>query len=317
MARDLSRVACLVALGALLGMGASGGFAQGPTPETGNTIFPGGGLVSYGVDFTFRKVPNSISAAIPPTINPTVEIRQPLVFSWGIRRDLELTAITSITTDRLDLPGPPSQIRVGGTGLGDSLVLLKYRLLRRDSGRGTTQASVILGPKLPTGRTDVRDSSGALLPATLQPGSGSTDFFVNFSGTYTGLFHVEKLVADGTLDYLRRSEGTQQTQLGNSLRARLYFPYRPYQSHSVGREWWIGPDLTFEHEGYERIGGVLQADSGGQVLSLGGATYFSPHPGLELWFGIGFAVAQRWNGVQDTVKGHISIGASKQFQFRH
>jgi hypothetical protein len=156
-----------------------------------------------------------------------------------------------------------------------------------------------------------------LLPASLQPGTGSTDFFVNFSGTYTGLFNVEKLVADTSIDYLRRSQGTQRTQLGNNLHARFYFPYRPYQSHSVGREWWVGPEIVWDHAGYDRIGGLRQDDSGGDVLGAGGATYFSPRPGLELWFGIDFAVAQQMHGIQAQVRRHIGIGISKQIQLRH
>jgi hypothetical protein len=238
------------------------------------------------------------------------------MFSWGIRRDLEITAVTSIAATRLDFPAPENGASSGGTGWGDSLVLLKYRFLRRDSARGTTQASIMLGPKLPTGSTSLSAASGALLPVSLQPGSGSTDFFANFSGTYTGLFNVEKLVADLTVDYLRRTEGSQQTRLGDSVHSRLYVPYRPYESHSVGKEWWIGPALDWEHEGYDHISGLRQPDSGGDVLYVGAATYFSPSPGLEIWFGMGFAAAQRWNGIQDTVKRRISIGISKQFQIR-
>jgi len=41
----------------------------------------------------------------------------------------------------------------GGTGLGDVMVLVKYRFYRRDSPRGTTQTSITVGPKIPTGRT--------------------------------------------------------------------------------------------------------------------------------------------------------------------
>jgi len=125
------------------------------------------------------------------------------------------------------------------------------------------------------------------------------------------------LVANGTVDYLDRTEGSQRTRLGNSLHTRFYFSYRPYQSHSVGREWWIGPELAWEQVGITRNGGVPQANSGGNVFSVGGATYFSPSPGLELWFGIDFAEAQQWNGTQDTVKRHISVGISKQFEFHH
>jgi hypothetical protein len=177
--------------------------------------------------------------------------------------------------------------------------------------------SATLGPKLPTGRTDLRDASGLLLPVTLQPGSGSTDLFTEVSGTYTGLFDIEKLVLDGTVDYMRRGEGSQRTRLGDTLHTRLFIPYRPYQSHSVGREWWIGPELDWENERHQSINRLRQPDSGGNVLSVGAATYFSPHPGLELWFGIDFAVAQQWNGIQATVKRHISVGISKQFEFHH
>ncbi len=38
--------------------------------------------------------------------------------------------------------------------------------------------------------------NGKRLPASLQPGSGSTDFFVAANWTYTGLFHLRRLVAD-------------------------------------------------------------------------------------------------------------------------
>ena len=138
MARYFVKVVWRVVLSASLGGVSLRSFAQGPTPETGNTIFPGGGLVSYAAGFTFRKAPASIAGGIPPTISPTLEFMQPLMFSWGIRRDLELTAMTSITTNRLDLPDSPSEIRMSGSGLGDSLVLVKYRFIRRDSERGTT-----------------------------------------------------------------------------------------------------------------------------------------------------------------------------------
>ena len=300
---------------ALLGSLAVPGWAQGPTPETGNTIFPGGGLVSYGADLVFRRAPAGVTS-IPDTILPTTGVSQPLQLDWGVRRDFELMAVTLVDTNRLDLSSPAPGLRMGGSGLGDSMVLVKYRFLRRDSERGTTQASVTLGPKLATGRTGLRDDLGNLLPASLQPGSGSTDLFLNLSATYTGLLGLEKLAADGTVDYLARTQGTQRTRLGDHLQARLYLPYRPYESHSVGKEWWIGPELVWEREGYTRISGVRQADSGGNVLGVGGATYFSPSPGLELWFGIDFPAAQEWSGSQDTMRSHISIGISKQFEFR-
>jgi hypothetical protein len=83
-------------------------------------------MVSYGANFVSRKAPPGLtSASIPLTIRPTLGISQPLLVSWGIRRDLELTAMTSIETNRLHLTNSAPQSRTGGSGLGDSLVLTR------------------------------------------------------------------------------------------------------------------------------------------------------------------------------------------------
>jgi len=156
-----------------------------------------------------------------------------------------------------------------GTGLGDTLVAVKYRFYRRDSERGTTQASVSVGPKIPTGRTDLSDAAGQRLPASLQAGSGSTDLFVAANWTYTGLFHVRRLVADEDFHALVRSTGTQATRLGNDVESRFWLSYRPYESRNVAREWFIGPELTWLHSGDDRIAGITQRGSGGDGIACG------------------------------------------------
>ncbi len=294
--------------------------AQGPTPETGATLFPGGAYVSYNSIFTTRRVAGSASSP-SPTARPTFEHEAPFVFAWGIRRDFQLTAVVPIVTTRFDVPTSGSSgsrpAPLGGTGLGDTLMFLKYRFLRRDSERGTTQASVSLGSKLPTGRTNLRDSAGVLLPAGLQPGSGSTDLFLNVSWTYTGLFHIERLVADESITYLWRSQGTQGMQLGSSLESRFWLSYRPYQSPSVGKEWWVGPAITWQHAGDDRQAGIRQADSGGDALLLGITTYLSPRAGMTLWFGIGFPVVQTTSAARMQMKRRYSFGITQQFRLRH
>ncbi len=153
------------------------------------------------------------------------------------------------------------------------MVLVKYRFYRRDSQRGTTQASVTFGPKIPTGRTDLTDGNGSLLPASLQPGSGSTDFFLAANWTYTGLFNLRRLVADEDFHSLLRTQGTQATRLGSDIESRFWLSYRPYESKNVAREWFIGPALTWLHSQDDRIAGVTQSGSGGDVLLAGVTTY--------------------------------------------
>ena len=180
--------------------------AQGAAPETAPPLFPGGGLISYNSIFTTRGITPELTANIPTTARPAFSHEGDFNFTWGFHRNFDLTILVPIVTNHFQMIGTPN---VGGTGLGDAMVLVKYRFYRRDSERGTTQASVTFGPKLPTGRTDLKDTKGNLLPASLQPGSGSTDFFVAANWTYTGLFNLRRLVADEDFHSLLRSQGTQ------------------------------------------------------------------------------------------------------------
>jgi len=134
-----------------------------------------------------------ISGSIPLTARPTFSHEADVNFTWGFYHDFDVTVLIPIVTNHFDMAGTPA---IRGTGLGDAMMLVKYRFYRRDSQRGTTQAAVTFGPKIPTGRTDLTDANGSMLPAGLQPGSGSTDLFLAANWTYTGLFSAKRLVAD-------------------------------------------------------------------------------------------------------------------------
>ena len=194
------------------------------------------------------------------------------------------------------------------------MVLVKYRFYRRDSPRGTTQASVTFGPKIPTGRTDLTDGNGNLLPASLQPGSGSTDFFLAANWTYTGLFNLRRLVADEDFHSLLRSQGTQATRLGSDIESRFWLSYRPYESKNVAREWFIGPVLTWLHSQDDRIAGVTQNGSGGDVLLAGITTYVGVRPGMHVWLGMDWDVAHSTGALFMPVRRHISFGITQQFR---
>ena len=218
---------------------------QGATPETAAPIFPGGGYISY----------NSVIGARDSRPHEGI-----FAFAAGLRRDLELSIALPVTTSEW-----------GGqkkTRLGDSMFALKYRFLRLDSLRGTTQASVSAGWRTASSVT-----------------RSPTDLYLNGSFTYTGLFGIRKLVADSSTDYFVRND---------EINSRLWLPYRPYQSASVGAEWWIGPSLSWQHTVIDN----------GTVFSAGGATYVSPKAGTILWAGLDFpGNNRRW-----------SFGITRQFR---
>jgi Putative MetA-pathway of phenol degradation len=285
--------------------------AQGPAPETAPPIFPGGGLISYNSIFTTRNRMPGISGGIPVTAFPTFSHEGDFNFTWGFCRNFDLTVLVPVVTNHFDSGNAPV---VGGTGLGDALVLVKYRFYRRDSERGTTQASITLGPKIPTGRTDLTDTNGKRLPAGLQPGSGSTDLFLAANWTYTGLFKLKRLVADEDFHSLIRSQGTEATRLGSDIESRFWLSYRPYESKNVAREWFIGPALTWLHSQDDRIGGVTQSRSGGDVLLAGITTYVGVRPGMHFWLGMGWDVVHSTGAMFMPVRRHVSFGITQQFR---
>ena len=287
--------------------------AQGPAPESAPPLFPGGALFSYSSTFLTRGPTSELTGGIPATARPTFSHEGDFNFTWGFRPNFDVTAILPVVTNHFD-PSAPGGVIARGTGLGDTLLAVKYRFYRRDSERGTTQASVTAGPKIPTGSADLIGSDGRRVPASLQPGSGSTDLFVAANWTYTGLFNVRRLVADEDFHALVRSTGTQATRLGNDLESRFWLSYRPYESKNVAREWFVGPELTWLHSGDDRISGITQGGSGGDALLAGVTTFFGVRPGTHIWLGMDWDVAHSTGSTFMPVRRHISFGITQQFR---
>jgi hypothetical protein len=253
------------------------------------------------------------AGGIPATARPTFSHEGDFHFVWGFHPNFDLTVLVPVVTNRFESRSQAGPL-VSGTGLGDAMVLVKYRFYRRDSQRGTTQASLTFGPKLPTGRTNLTDASGKRVPAGLQAGSGSTDVFAAVNWTYTGLFHVRRLVADEDFHALLRTEGTQVTRLGSDVESRFWLSYRPYESKNGAREWFVGPELTWLHSGDDRISGVTQKGSGGNVLLAGVTTFIGVRPGMHVWLGMAWDVAHSNGANFMPARRHISFGITQQFR---
>ena len=285
-------------------------WAQGPSPESAPTQFPGGAYLSYNSVFQSRHVVSGEFAdPTSPTVRPTFEHTGIFRLAWSPRANWEVMAQVPVVTTKLN----SGSVDAGGTGLGDIALLLKYRFLRRDSPRGTTQVSITAGPKFPTGRNDLRSASGQLLPVPLQPGTGSTDLYLEMDATYTGLFNSKRLVADESVSYTLRTAGSQNFRLGPEIDSRFWLSYRPYQTKLVDKEWFIGPSLDYRHYARDELSGRSLPFSGGYVLSPGVTTYFSPAPGIHFWFAFEMPVAQNRNGAPTSFSRQFSIGITKQF----
>src|SRR5215470_10684657 len=81
-------------------------FSQEPTPETGNTLYPGGAFVSYGSVFEIRRAP--LVSGNTASLRPTFAHEGRFTFAWGFHRDFDLMVLAPIETISFHSPGAPS-----------------------------------------------------------------------------------------------------------------------------------------------------------------------------------------------------------------
>ncbi len=95
--------------------------------------------------------------------------------TYGLTDKFTLTGLFSFINQRRIITTPSgSENLLFSSGFGDALLLLKYELISQTI-LNQRQLAIGLGPKIPTGASDVTQN-GILLPADMQPGSGSWDF---------------------------------------------------------------------------------------------------------------------------------------------
>lgn len=226
-----------------------------------------------------------------------------LGLAFGVTDDLTLhLRIPHVTRNNIsEGEGAGAEFLGDSGGVGDVGLLGHYRFLGEEDGG--LQAALLLGLKLPTGKTSEQGTEGAF-DAEFQPGSGSWDPSAGVAVTKP----LGPVSLDASLLYTLVTEGTQDTELGDSLSYNAALSYKAFG----------GPaslDLIVEANGVcrhkEETGGAEDENSGGNIvfLSPGARVTFK---GLMAYFSIGFPVVQDLNGLQNEVRyravGGISLG---------
>ena len=109
----LSRLLCMGLLFSVPLICVSTARGQGAAPETAPTLFPGGGLVSYNSIFTTRAPMAAPLGNIPATARPTFSHEADISFTWGFRRNLDLTVLIPIITNHFESSSAPTVRRDG------------------------------------------------------------------------------------------------------------------------------------------------------------------------------------------------------------
>ena len=120
--------------------------------------------------------------------DPTAQDRELEIFTmpqtlvYGLTEKSSVILTIPFLSKELDSTTDGMRISRGDAGVGDLLLLGKYRLYTRDYPTATSRLSLVAGTDLPTGQSGDADARGKL-PRDLQLGSGSADPLVG--GAYT------------------------------------------------------------------------------------------------------------------------------------
>ncbi len=208
-------------------------------------------------------------------------------------------------------------------GLGDIVLLAQYRVVHNTDD--AYDVTPLVGVKLPTGKTDVEDN-GEILETEFQPGSGSWDPLLGVAAS--------KVISDfsiyaGVLFQLS-TEGSQDTDLGNSILYSVAFTYRLSKTkedvhiHDDGAEHdhgesnsGVGLDLMVEVNGESRekttVAGESEENTGGTVLYISPGLRVSALSRWGVFASVGVPVLTDLNGIQTDVDYRVVAGIGVGF----
>jgi len=225
-----------------------------------------------------------------------------LGFTYGITDNLMFhMKIPYVMRSKIQESEPPDEIHDHGDaeGIGDLDFYLQYRFLR--SVRNDFQAAFVVGLKLPTGRTEVKDSTGTVLDAEFQPGSGSWDPRLGIAASKK----IGRASLDASLLYDLVTEGTQDTDLGDIFGYNVAFSYPAVHGP-------MGWDLIIEANGSwrqkEKINGEKDPDSGGNVFYISPGTRLTFDKKFSAYLTVGLPLWQDMNGNQNEVDYRVAGG---------
>lgn len=245
--------------------------------QAGPITFNSALQVSPGVFIWREQVVLLRSSDDPSPANRDLRVLAvPSVLAYGATRNLTLVGGVPYLDKTLDLTTPAGRIRRGDRGIGDSVLLARYTIFRRDRVGETMRVAPIVGLKFPTGDDDERDRVGRL-PQRLQLGSGSWDPIIGTVFTWQTL----QWEFDSAFEYTFHTpannfEFGDVAELGASFQYRIW----PFELRGgVPAFVYAVLESNLFIQGRNEINGIEQRDSGGTSWFLA--------PGLQF-------VSKRW-----------------------
>lgn len=258
----------------------------------GETLYEQGWLFTTGFEYERREGLRRGTRRVSDPLDRRLEEHTlALGAHYGLRYDLQLSAVVPYISRTLTLDDPAGPDRYSEDGLGDAAFIVKWRYLRLDDVGTATNFAVLAGLEAPTGDVDVPSSP---LGRDLQAGSGSWDASIGTAVTHEpGRWRFNAAAL-----YQRNGQGARDVKEGDGFFGEL----------AVGNRFWLepypGPFMRFDallryrHGWRSTQDGDILHDSGGELLTAGATLAFRPRPTMDIQFFVEFPVYQSLQGLQ-------------------
>jgi len=205
--------------------------------------------------------------------------------NYGLNRRLSVTGVVPfIKQTRTIQAYSGSEDYTATKGLGDVVFLVKYRLINPEKN---TQTDWVIGggPKFPTAKTNFTNNQGLVLPADMQPGSGSFDGIFWSFFRRSRFLRIQNLGLDAVTAFRYSGEnknynGSQTYRFGNEFQLSMGLNYNFFLKWPVD----IFSFARYRFQDEDLIDGGVFPSSGGQwVYVIPGLNInFSPKWAMRL-----------------------------------
>ena len=228
--------------------------------------------------------------------------RIPFIVQYQIMPDATIAvAVPYVEKRRKGTRSGTTSVR-STNGLGDVRVTGKYRFWHKDVPFGVTQAAVFGGLEVPTGSDSNRDNVGALLPISLQLGSGSVDPFFGAAIGRTGRTHS----LEGGAQYQINTKG-DEFEVGDTVRYDLTYQNQIFPPQIENSQLNLTVELNGKHLEKDELAGQKVENSGGDTVFVA--------PGLQFLINtvvfegsVQLPIVQELNGTQPETDFNVLFG---------
>lgn len=253
-------------------------FSLGP-----HTLFKGGIGIEWEAEvLSSSKLLEDGKTISDPENQKASRAAFPFEWSYGLTRNLSVTAKIPIVRRKMEKTINGSRKTVSSNGLSDISFRTKYRFWKRDSLGVQQSAAVVFGIKLPTG------DEKAALPL----GTGSTDWLLGLTAGHEG----RRLYAFGDLRY-RLNTKANDLRVGDVFFYDVALGFRPILSEYDQPDLVLVMELNGEVARRDDEDGSLVSDSGGHTVWLG-PNFLLSYRNIMSKGGIRFPIVQKLNGIQ-------------------